>query len=167
MVDIQLYTKPACRQKGARGFFNSLTVNALRGSRSAAILPVSGRPAELRPFHRSPTILPSPAVRYARICDRNLYHVLREMPILRQIFVTVIPEASMASMRSELSRITCIFTSLPGRLPSRTPSARFRARASFVRIEIRLRSISATRPNAKHNTLLLMELSNVYRSLVV
>ena len=40
MVDIQLHTKPACRQRGARGFFNSLTVNALRGSRSAAILPV-------------------------------------------------------------------------------------------------------------------------------
>ena len=104
---------------------------------------------------------------HARRCDWNLYHVLREMPILRHIFVTVIPEASIASMRSELSRITCIFTSLPGRLPSRTPSARFKARASFVRIEIRLRSISATRPNAKHNTLLLMELSNVYRSLVV
>ena len=138
MVDIQLHTKPACRQRGARGFFNSLTVSGLRGSR-----------------------------RYARRCDWNLYHVLREMPILRQIFVTVIPEASIASMRSELSRITCIFTSLPGRLPSRTPSARFKARASFVRIEIRLRSISATRPNAKHNTLLLMELSNVYRSLVV
>ena len=161
VVDIQLHTEPACRQKGARGFFNSLTVSGLRGSRSAAILPNHGHSTG------TATFLPSPAVRYARFCDWNLYHVLREMPILRQIFVTVIPEASIASMRSELSRITCIFTSLPGLLPSRTPSARFRARASFVRIEIRLRSISATRPNAKHNTLLLMELSNVYRSLVV
>lgn len=163
MVDIQLHTKPACRQRGARGFFNSLTVSALWGSRSVAILPNHGHSTgttAIPPKPRPPAI-------YARICDWNLYHVLREMPILRQIFVTVIPEASIASMRSELSRITCIFTSLPGRLPSRTPSARFSASASFVRIEMRFRSISATRPNAKHNTLLLMELSNVYRSFVV
>ena len=44
MVDIQLHTKPACRQKGARGFFNSLTVSGLRGSRSAAIPPSPDRP---------------------------------------------------------------------------------------------------------------------------
>ena len=78
-------------------------VSGLRGSRSAAI------PPEPRHSCRAPP------VRYARFCDWNLYHVLREIPILRQIFDTVIPEASIASMRSELSRITCIFTSLPGR----------------------------------------------------
>lgn len=40
--------------------------------------------------------------------------------------------------------------------PERQPSARRAARASFVRIEIRLRSISATSPKAKQSTLLLM-----------
>ena len=55
MADIQLHTKPACRQRGARGFFNSLTVSGLRGSRSA------GRSTETRPSHRNPAIPPSPA----------------------------------------------------------------------------------------------------------
>ena len=60
MVDIQLHTKPACRQKGARGFFNSLTVSGLRGSRSAAILPNHGHPAEPRPSHRNRDIPAEP-----------------------------------------------------------------------------------------------------------
>lgn len=51
--------------------------------------------------------------------------------------------------------------------PRTTPSAFRRASASLVRIEIRLRSISATKPKAKQSTLLLMELSNEYPSLVV
>ncbi len=48
---------------------------------------------------------------------------------------------------------------LPLRRPSTTPSERRRAKASLVRREIRLRSISATSPKAKHRTLLLMLLS--------
>ena len=41
-------------------------------------------------------------------------------------------------------------------LPSANPSARLLARASFVRIEIRLRSISAESPNANASTLEFM-----------
>ena len=47
------------------------------------------------------------------------------------------------------------------------PSALRSASASRVRMEIRLRSISATSPNAKHSTLLLIESSKEYFSLVV
>ena len=47
-----------------------------------------------------------------------------------------------------------------GRRPKTIPSARRSANASRVRIEIRLRSISATSPKAKHRTLLLIVLSN-------
>lgn len=50
MVDIQPHTKPACRQKGARGFFNLLTISALQGSLSAAIPPSPAR--HLRPLLR-------------------------------------------------------------------------------------------------------------------
>ena len=46
------------------------------------------------------------------------------------------------------------------------PSAFRKARASLVLIDIRFRSISATRPNAKQRTLLFMVLSNAYPSLV-
>lgn len=47
------------------------------------------------------------------------------------------------------------------------PSARRSASASRVRMEIRLRSISATSPNAKQSTLLLIVSSKEYFSLVV
>ena len=68
MVDIQLHTKPACRQRGARGFFNSLKVSGLRGSRSAAIQPEPrpsnrnhGHPAEPWPSHRNRDIPAEPS----------------------------------------------------------------------------------------------------------
>lgn len=55
---------------------------------------------------------------------------------------------------------------LPFFRPRMTPSAFRKARASLVLIDIRFRSISATRPNAKQRTLLFMVLSNAYPSLV-
>ena len=82
------------------------------------------------------------------------------MPMRLHIALTDIPEPSIFEMRASFSRTILIFTSLPGLLPSLIPSIFFNANASRVRIEIKLRSISATSPNAKQRTLLFMVLSN-------
>lgn len=56
---------------------------------------------------------------------------------------------------------------LPIGRPNFLPSALRTARASLVRMEIRLRSISATKPNANPNILLFRLFSNVYPSFVL
>ena len=84
--------------------------------------------------------------------DKYLEIVLRWTPITLAMadFVIFISSRRFTSDSRPVSLFT--FDLLPFGLPSKTPSAFFRANASFVRCEIRLRSISADNPKAKART---------------
>ncbi len=98
---------------------------------------------------------------------RNLVKVSRDRSKCRQISLIDLPSSSIHRTVSRLVTRTFNLVQLPFLRPRTVPSASRRAKASLVHMEIRLRSSSATRPKAKHSTLLLMESSKQYLSFVV
>ena len=100
-------------------------------------------------------------------CFQYRYQVSFETLKCRQISRAVWPEVSMRRISDSLSWRICCLVQLPVGRPSTTPSDLRRASASFVRRDMRLRSISANSPKAKQRILLFIESSNRYRSFTV
>lgn len=122
----------------------------------------TGRGASVAGAHAGAVETVDFAVSLAEAMERLGRHVE-----LRHISIRGAPSRSRAVTASRRSCSSRCFTQLPLRRPSVIPSARRAARASFVSIEIRLRSISATNLKAKQSTLLLMLSSKAYPSFVL
>lgn len=87
--------------------------------------------------------------------SRNLAKVSRDTQKCLHISVMDLSPFSMWMIMSRLCTRMIILVQLPFLRPKTTPSAFRSANASLVRMEIRLRSISATSPKAKQRILLL------------
>ena len=82
--------------------------------------------------------------------------VVLDTPICRAKSEQETPRLDSRIKRLLFSRSTRIAGQVPFLRPNLTPSCFRLANASLVRMEIKLRSISAINPNANPNTLLLM-----------